>query len=145
MKGIGEAIEENEYLFFYMDVVNNRNLQAAEFFNYLNKKYGTNDYISNKINRLSDRISIIKANKLKTIIQYKRAELNNNIEKMQELKSDFDKIVDVKIDGEQSRSTYKYIVLDKNYEKKSEEVKEKIKIELDEFLDDYLEEKKRIY
>ena len=98
ISGLDASIRENKSLYFYMDVVNNRNLKAEEFFDYLTKKYSPNGDLFRKIDSLSRLLTPIRADKVNIVIQYKRAELRNKFELIKKLQNDFDKITDAQID-----------------------------------------------
>lgn len=131
IKGLDESIRENNYLLFYKDIVNHRSMTAKEFFKYINNKYGENYKIMEKIEYMSYNISSYKANKLKIILNYKKAELSNKFEEMRALEEKFKKIKNVEIkeyNGEKSKA--------KRYNFKSNT--DEIKKDLDKLLDDYL-------
>lgn len=95
--GYEECIRDNEQLLFYTDIVNHRNLEPLEFFDYVKGKYNFKSYsaIYERIERIGYILSLAKANTLKIIIDYKKAILNGDNNVVNELKSDFDKIRDI--------------------------------------------------
>lgn len=136
VKGLNNAIRENDYLFFYMDIVNHRNLTAKEFFKYINDKYGNNYRIMQRIEYMSYNISSYKADKLKIIINYKEADLDNKFEKIKKLEEDFKKIKNVEI--EQYDGCNNKNLIRTNAEIKSSVNIDEIKDDLNNLLDDYL-------
>lgn len=139
VKGLDISIRENDYLFFYMDIVNHRNLKSKEFFEYINDKYGNNYRIMQKIEYLSYNISSYKADKLRIIMEYKKAELDNKFEKVKKLENDFKKIKNVEIEQYNGSNN-------KNLIKTNAELKSLVNIDetmgnLGKILDDYLNDK----
>lgn len=135
-KGLDNAIRENKYLLFYADIVNHRKLNAKEFFEYINNKYGNNYKIMKKIDYMSYNISSYKANKLKLIIKYKEAELDNKLEEVQSLKSEFKKIK--KVEVPKDNIVRSNALVKKNGEEKVLFNIDKLKEDLNNSLDKYL-------
>lgn len=100
--GLDKAINENKNLEFYADIVNNRKLDAKEFFKYI-KKYGDMYKINQKIEHISYNMSIMKANKIKLIIDYKKAEASKDNQKIEELKESFKNIKNVILSNEANK------------------------------------------
>lgn len=92
--GYHNAVQDNIYFDFYTDMVNNKDLPAKEFFKYIEDKYNLKrfDHIYLKVETMEGTVSSYKAEKLRTIIEYKKACLNNDIAKINELKDAFDSI-----------------------------------------------------
>lgn len=141
IRGLDASIRENEALYFYVDVVNNRNLKADEFFEYLTKKYSPKGDLWLKIDSLSKRLSPFRAEKVNIIIQYKRAESRNKIEQMIKLQNNFNKIGDVQISETEIKKNEKKTYI-KTFDEENKKDDNKIKVELEQFLDDYLNDKK---
>ena len=93
------TVYECNNLYFYQDIINSRNLEPTEFFKLLNEKYHLPypSIISRKIDQIAYNISLSKANKLKLVVDYKRACLKGDIEKVNELEKKFKSIQDVVI------------------------------------------------
>lgn len=141
ISGLDASIRENKSLYFYMDVVNNRNLKAEEFFDYLTKKYNPNGDLFRKIDSLSGLLTPIRADKVNIVIQYKRAELRNKFELIKKLQNDFDKITDAQIDETiDVRKPNKTCM--KTFLDIKKDNTDNIREELNTFLDDYLNNKK---
>lgn len=134
--GLNDAIRENEYLLFYKDIVNHRNMGAKEFFEYINNKYGDNYKIRKKIEYMSYNISSYKANKLEIIMNYKKAELSNRFENIKALETEFKKIKNVETEQSNVKKS-KNLVRKFSYESNLFDT-DQIKKELNKLLDDYL-------
>lgn len=131
--GLSIAIIENKYLEFWVDIINHRHLEENEFFKYI-KKYGKISEINRKIEYISYHMSSIKANQIKLIIDYKRAMLEKDNMKIENLKDSFNKITSVKLVSDNYVNNNKTI----NYDLPSEEFN---KDEVNNLINDFLKGK----
>lgn len=82
----------SEYDYFYMDIIKNKNLSPLVFFNYIYKKYGSFNNIETLLNKMQENGNIFMCSNIKIIFDYKEACLQNNKDKINELKEKYNSI-----------------------------------------------------
>lgn len=88
-----------EIIYFSIGLINRRNIDDTEFFNYIKTKYDNNSELKKMISYCRREVSYELANLMTIVLNYKLASLNNDEKNLLKYKNEFSKIKDIKLES----------------------------------------------